>query len=525
MENRKDFDRDLEQLTTRQTPMTQEERDRILALAWSKAGLEPAAPQPKTPPARRAAKPLRTVAIAAAAVCALAVTAFAAPALIRMAKGEIGFFRDAPGQSEVDNAVDAPRGEIENARTALEAYNAPVNQSVTDAGVTITLDNICMDAASMDVFFTITGEQAMEGVIDKDEYYPDWYQFCSAGPLFWRGGINGREGAFALDSNDFYRADSATIQLWCHFLLQEVPQGDEVTVTLSTDRALNQKGNWSFAVTLDGAQVRAGARQAAPGVYETGISQVNEINAANVGNYEDYRDLLSHVPLRLEKLVFGPLGGVIRTDFGDLKMDENNTLSGSTVGLSAFDLLLTDDTGKTLPVTYGSSGNGGGDLNVALPDPAATSITITPVRQDIESWEERHYTVEEMKSGVQMPTSSLGGYTVQDYRVEGSSITMKLVPYGWASRNPQLSPDDDGRITMVTSEVQDLDTGETLTAYHSALQSEQVDPQTGVISWRVDYYAATGDELNAIPSWRLFYEGDAELDTAHAVTLPLEPLE
>ena len=67
-----------------------------------------------------------------------------------------------------------------------------MNQSVTDAGVTITLDNICMDAASMDVFFTITGEQAMEGVIDKDEYYPDWYQFCSAGPLFWRGGINGR---------------------------------------------------------------------------------------------------------------------------------------------------------------------------------------------------------------------------------------------------------------------------------------------------------------------------------------------
>ena len=219
------------------------------------------------------------------------------------------------------------------------------------------------------------------------------------------------------------------------------------------------------------------------------------------------------------------IAALLDTDFGDLKMDENNTLSGSTVGLSAFDLLLTDDTGKTLPVTYGSSGNGGGSLNVALPDPAATSITITPVRQDIESWEERHYTVEEMKSGVQMPTSSLGGYTVQDYRVEGSSITMKLVPYGWASRNPQLIPDDDDRITMATSEVQDLDTGETLTAYHSALQSKQVDPQTGVISWRVDYYAATGDELNAIPGWTLYYEGDAELDTAHAVTLPLEPLE
>ena len=52
-----------------------------------------------------------------------------------------------------------------------------------------------------------------------------------------------------------------------------------------------------------------------------------------------------------------------------------------------------------------------------------------------------------------------------------------------------------------------------------------MDPQTGVISWRVDYYAATGDELNAIPGWTLYYEGDAELDTAHAVTLPLEPLE
>lgn len=111
MENRKDFDRDLEQLTTRQTPMTQEERDRVLALAWSKAGLEPPAPQPKAPPAHRAAKPLRTVAIAAA-VCALAVTAFAAPALIRMAKGEIGFFRDAPGQSEVDKPCPSPTAAV-----------------------------------------------------------------------------------------------------------------------------------------------------------------------------------------------------------------------------------------------------------------------------------------------------------------------------------------------------------------------------------------------------------------------------
>ena len=51
-----------------------------------------------------------------------------------------------------------------------------------------------------------------------------------------------------------------------------------------------------------------------------------------------------------------------------------------------------------------------------------------------------------------------------------------------------------------------------------------MDPRTGVISWRLDYYAATEEQLNAVTGWRLYYEGDAELDTAHAVTLPLEPL-
>lgn len=513
MPDSRDFDRMLSETPTRQTPLTEAERRRILAMAYEKVGVQPA----------RRRRPLTVFAAVAAAVCAVSLTAFAAPYLLQMAKGDIGFFQSAP--SEAENPLDAPRGETANARTALEAYNAPVGQSVTDAGVTITLDNLSMDAASMDAFFTITGEQAMEGVLDSGSYLPDWEQFWSAGPVLWRGSINGQEGAFTLDSTDFYRADSASVKLWCHFLLNDTPQGDEVTVTLSTPYALRQNGAWSFTVTLDGTQVRAGARQAAPGVYETDVSVLNENEADWVGNFEEYRELLSHVPIRLERLAFGPLGGVIMTDYGDwsaVSEESGVYYSGSTAGLSAQALWLTDSTGKTLPVTYGSASSGYGPFNVALPDPAADSVTLTPVQQDSTTGEMRTYTVEQMKAGAQLATSSLGGYTVQDYQVEGSAITMKLVPYGWPSANPQLMADDDGLISMAQTEAADPDTGETVTTLHSALQTKQVDPRTGVISWRLDYYAATEEQLNAVTGWQLYYEGDAVPDTAHAVTLALE---
>ena len=71
----------------------------------------------------------------------------------------------------------------------------------------------------------------------------------------------------------------------------------------------------------------------------------------------------------------------------------------------------------------------------------------------------------------------------------------------------------------------DAATGEEMVGYHSGLLSSTADPQTGIITVRHDYYAATEDELNQITEWRYYYNAGYSLDTAHAVTLPLESLQ
>ena len=73
-------------------------------------------------------------------------------------------------------------------------------------------------------------------------------------------------------------------------------------------------------------------------------------------------------------------------------------------------------------------------------------------------------------------------------------------------------------------EVTGLQDGETATFLKSGLLSYVVDPQTGVVSVRHDYYAATDDELGTITEWKYDYR-EVNLDTEHAVTVQLNPLE
>ena len=50
------------------------------------------------------------------------------------------------------------------------------------------------------------------------------------------------------------------------------------------------------------------------------------------------------------------------------------------------------------------------------------------------------------------------------------------------------------------------------------------DPATGIVTIRYDYYAATQEELEQINSFRYYYTPGCTLDTANALTLPLEAL-
>ena len=433
---------------------------------------------------------LRISLIAAAILCGSAVTVCAVgPQLVTMLGGKIGFFEEAPSQSEVSDPVEAPRTNFVETQKKLEAYNAAIGETVTDNGVSITLDNISMDVTSMDIFLTITGQEAIDEIMSWDDYGPLWNRFFGVGPDFYYATING-ETIAQYDVEDWYLNDDGSLKLWRHYILTDVPEGDEIQVVLEDNSALARSGNWKFTVTLDGESVRAGAKVAQPADFP-----MPEVTRKGI----DGEDYTINKDLHLHYLAFGPVGGVIQTT-----VEEKHTTAsdGSDVmlyeGMDASMLYITDNTGKELHTCKATSISGDA-LNLTAPAENATSITLTPVIQQFSEdggWlgEERTISLDELKKGAKIETSPIGGYTVENFVIKDGAISFDLVPYGWSgSYSEVIRPQYDGKITQLEEEVTNLQDGGTATILKSGLLSSTVDPQTGVVSVRHDFYAATDE--------------------------------
>ena len=461
---------------------------------------------------------LRISLIAAAILCGSAVTVCAVgPQLVTMLGGKIGFFEEAPSQSEVSDPVEAPRTNFVETQKKLEAYNAAIGETVTDNGVSITLDNISMDVTSMDIFLTITGQEAIDEIMSWDDYGPLWNRFFGVGPDFYYATING-ETIAQYDVEDWYLNDDGSLKLWRHYILTDVPDGDEIQVVLEDNSALARSGNWKFTVTLDGESVRAGAKVAQPADFP-----MPEVTRKGI----DGEDYTINKDLHLHYLAFGPVGGVIQTT-----VEEKHTTAsdGSDVmlyeGMDASMLYITDNTGKELHTCKATSISGDA-LNLTAPAENATSITLTPVvsNENGASRETRTVSLDELKKGIKIETSAIGGYTVENFVIKDGAISYDLVPYGWSGYYSEvLRPQYDGKITQVEEEVTNLQDGGTATFLKSGLLSSTVDPQTGVVSVRHDFYAATDEELETITEWTYDYN-ECKLDTENAVTVSLESLD
>ena len=461
---------------------------------------------------------LRISLIAAAILCGSAVTVCAVgPQLVTMLGGKIGFFEEAPSQSEVSDPVEAPRTNFVETQKKLEAYNAAIGETVTDNGVSITLDNISMDVTSMDIFLTITGQEAIDEIMSWDDYGPLWNRFFGVGPDFYYATING-ETIAQYDVEDWYLNDDGSLKLWRHYILTDVPEGDEIQVVLEDNSALARSGNWKFTVTLDGESVRAGAKVAQPADFP-----MPEVTYTDI----EGKDYTLNRDLHLSYLAFGPVGGVIQTT-----VEEKHTTAsdGSDVmlyeGMDASMLYITDNTGKELHTCKATSISGDA-LNLTAPAENATSITLTPVvsNENGASRETRTVSLDELKKGIKIETSAIGGYTVENFVIKDGAISYDLVPYGWSGYYSEvLRPQYDGKITQVEEEVTNLQDGGTATFLKSGLLSSTVDPQTGVVSVRHDFYAATDEELETITEWKYDYT-EFKLDTENAVTVSLESLD
>lgn len=513
---------ELDTLDTPEAPLTAGELDRLTRTVLGRIDAAgPAAPSAagQKPKIRHVRRRAFTFGIAAAVVCALCGTAAAVgPSLIKMIQGNIDFFSTAPDQSQVSQNLDAPRGTHEGTEAELTAYNAPVDQTVTDDGVSVTLDNISIDVSSMDVFFTITGENIVDDALDEESFYSSSDQVWFSAPFFSECTLNGQD--IVADSptlREYYRVDGSTLKMWVHYILTAVPEGDTVVLNLSETSVLNHEGNWDFSVSLDGSALRAGATRAKAGEYPVGD---------NV--------------LLLDNFTFGPLGGSITTRYEYAYTDDTQQQVAWSKGMDASQFLITDNTGKELYLSAWAAQNYIHDgtvdqssvSNYQLTRPAdgATSITLTPVSYDVTAETElRTVTADEMRAGAKIAFSDLGGFTVQDFTVKDSSISFSLVPYGWvhgmsSGMLVDLVMPNDEDVSTVSEEVQGLNDGSTATIARTGMVNAFADPATGIVTIRYDYYAATQEELEQIDSFRYYYTPGCTLDTANAVTLPLEAL-
>ena len=493
----------LNALPTASAPLSPDEQKRILSLAMKKAAQKRVHTAPA--PRRGRSKTLVRTAAFLAAACALSVGAFAAAPLVgELVRGKIGFFTDAKAQSQVQNPMDAPRGDYTGQQADLESHNMAVGQTVTLNGVSYTLDTVSMDSASLDCFFTISGENVVENFLDSSLPQPEWYQLDINAPRLLAQ-INGGE-AIARMQSDLYRKNDDSFQYWAHFQLPAEPQGDTITLTLSDSAVLIGEDGLRYTVQLNGEQVRAGARHVEPAALDFGLSDV----------------MLGDNPITLDSLYFGTGSGTLVThsaasDAFDaaypsgIPAEEYETRYLPNINENSIDfsgaMILTDDTGKQLLPSY-PCGVVPDSTAYTLPAENAQSITFTPVYHKGEyQYETRTVTTAEMQQGVKIATSDVGGYTLQNFKAQGQALTWQAVPYGFSVHNPEFFPQDEAYIDTNSNSY--------------ALVSRQVDPTTGIISYRQDYYTADPAQVAKISEFRYTFSTGYAADESKAITLPL----
>lgn len=496
--------------------LTKEQTERIQTLALEKLHAEQAAHSAKVTEfpggkgvnkTKKATRGLRVGLIAAALACVGTVSVCAVAAQLPMVREKIGFFQNAPSQQQVQDPMHAPRGQYQGLQPDIEAFNALVGQSVTDNGVTLTLDSISMDVTGMDLFMTITGEEAIQQVLDEEDHTIGaalWGALSINCPNFWQATANGKETfAFnAVEREDCYLADDGSLKVWQHYMLTELPEGEQIEIDLkNVDEILEREGNWALPkIVLDGESIRDGGCMVEP---------VKVFAPYLDDTYVKREEVLENQHMEIAYFAFGPKGGVIRTKT-ESSILPNNVGESPLLGPETF--MYQDDKGKDLFLSGAVNSGDFVTADISAPSEGATAITITPVKWVLSDdngnskYENRVVTSEEMRKGKNLDTNSLGGYTVQNYQVKNGSITFELVPYGYPG-NIELIPQEDGKITMNNG--------------HSGLYSTKTDPRTGIVQVRHDYYKATQEELESITEWNYgWFESKA--DTEHAITLPLQ---
>jgi hypothetical protein len=507
--------------------------DALADKTFAKLGLERPAAQAAAAPARRMP---RKFAVALVAACVLVIgvpSAYAIGGLLaKMGAGEISFFGESSGAA-------GQTGDLSDANTptyyvamqdVLETSNAPVNQTLSFDGGSITLDAIAVDDNFINSFFTIRYDAAIDARsingFDSDKRVPGWadlqvlvpwLEFTVDGAPVVATPTVSYGGGF---ESDPYYVDEHSIAVMVHAPLSvELPDVFDLSVSLPAGIAIADGGETvrsttvegAFAFTVDKSALSAADRAATPGSYSVTTPE---------GTLE----------MVLDKLSVSPFGAVAMLD------------GSSQLDLSAF--TISDEEGNTA-VWYLRSGLGvvSGDTlaneTAALapglspgeaPDtvyellglnPQTASVTLTPVHgfplaSEVPAegtFEWRVVDFNTLQAGDRIATSDVGGFVFDERTIEDGTVRMRLTPYGYVGDvlGFELSADyDDAQLAEILTSDRRI-----------GIQTSYFDLPTGQLVLNTSYYAADDATLEQMHVYHYVYQNGLSLNEEAAFTLPL----
>ncbi|WP_302391627.1 DUF4179 domain-containing protein [Eggerthella sinensis] len=477
------------------------------------------AAQHAAPGRARVARRGMVVAVAAVMVVLLSGAAYAATSLLQMGPGGAGFF-ESGRNLPVFNSMQA----------AASGLSAEVGQTVGANGVRITLDSVSSDRNVANLYFTMEKDGGFD--LDAQSIYEgsnenEWVRLQNIAPMFRYELLttDGQSlGTGTVSKLDAYLEDGA---LKCmERIVPEAVLPDQVIVKLTNAYSSVLPDEGGEGLTFD------------VGLDLSTVAQPRDLGAQDI--VFDTSD--GQKTLHVARLTASELGTVLVTKNEWVMGDDGMSSSIPDNVLSPTMVKMTDDQGNVLRFVNPGDGGGyslDGPTAVELAGLAsdATSVTFTPMletdaakagnvpgndeaaveaRKALNAQNEQQADVSQI--GAQLPTSEYGGYTVADWTVENSTVTIKLAPYGWDPSGLygmfELIPDDDN-VTLLADEWTDPETGETGTGYHSAIRYEKYDYLTGDLVQMDSYYAASDDELRGLTNYHYrsmfgYFQEDAE---------------
>lgn len=435
------------------------------------------------------------VAAAAVTVALLGGAAFAATTLLQMQPGDAPFFaggKNLPIYGSLQEGVSS--------------LNAEVDETVEVDGVQVTLDSVSSDRNIVNLFFTLEKEGGFD-LTEQSNYEGsqenEWARLQRLAPRFTcalssNGESIGTDAVYLLDA---YQEDDKV-----KVMQRIVPK---TTLPDQVDIALEGWATWKPYEEGD-----------EPFTFDVGldlstVAQPRELGAQDL----TFATSEGEKTMGIERFTASELGCVmvVRNDEEETVEESGRPVYNVAEGsITPSMLKIADDRGNVLTPVGAGDGTGidpSGAYVVELAglSPDATSVTFTPMlyAADWESMtederaainEQNDRTVDVSQIGAKLETSEYGGYELTGWDVADGTVSISLKPYGWQApfaggMQPTQQP------TPLYEEWYDEETGEKYWGYHTSVEYQKRDYQTGELLLIDSYYAAGDDELRGLTEY------------------------